>query len=110
MAIHESDLVKGSLDLLVLRVLKQGPRHGCGIAKRIEFISDKTLNVQYGSLYPALQRLESRGQIQSEWGVSETKRRVRIYRLTRIGRKQMEKELKNWGQFVDAVSLVLKDA
>lgn len=110
MAIHESDLIKGSLDMLVLRILKQGPRHGYSIAKRIRLISAEALNVQYGSLYPALQRLETKGLIQSEWGVSETKRRVRYYELTKTGHAQMEQELKNWQQFVDAVGLVLRDA
>lgn len=110
MAFHESDLVKGSLDLLVLRILKQGPRHGYSIAKRIQFMSDEVLKIQYGSLYPALQRLERRGQIQSKWGMSETNRRVRFYQLTADGRKQMTNELKNWEQFVEAMSLVLKEA
>ncbi len=110
MAIHESDLIKGSLDMLVLRILKQGPRHGYGIAKRIRLVSAEALKIQYGSLYPALQRLETKGFIQSEWGVSETKRRVRFYQLTSSGKRQIAQELKNWQQFVDAVGLVLRDA
>ena len=96
--------------MLVFRVLEQGPRHSYAIAKRIQLISGEALRVQYGSLYPALQRLEAWGQIQSEWGMSETKRRVRFYELTPAGKQQMATELKNGQQFVNAASLVFKDA
>lgn len=101
------ELLQGTLDVLVLRVLALGARHGQGIARAIHEISDDALLVEHGSLYPALQRLEERGWIEGEWGTSENNRRARFYRLTTAGRKRMEVETDRWERLVAAMSRVL---
>jgi transcriptional regulator len=94
---NKSDVLQGTLDLMVLRTLEaMGPLHGYGIARRIEQISDNGLSLNQGTIYPALLRLEQRGWIKAEWGLSETKRRAKFYSLTRVGRKQMAEETANW--------------
>src|ERR1700689_4836856 len=90
------NLLQGTLDLLVLRTLQAGPLHGWAISERIQQISKDVLQVNQGSLYPALHRLEHQGWIKSEWGISELGRRARFYKLTAAGRKQLELETKTW--------------
>lgn len=96
----------GTLDLLILSRLARGPMHGFGIAEYLRQVSD-ALRVEEGSLYPALHRLESQGLIESEWGVSENKRRARFYKLTPRGRKQVNVEVSNWRRMVDAINQVI---
>ena len=102
------DLLRGTLDLLILRALQSGRQHGWHIAERIEQTSDGVLEVNQGSLYPALHRLEHQGWIRAEWGVSELGRRARFYRLTPSGRKQLETESKNWERMTLAINRVLR--
>jgi transcriptional regulator len=102
-----SDLLPGTLDLLVLRTLQSGPRHGWAISQRIEQLSDAVLVVTQGSLYPALYRLEEQGLIEAEWGSSENNRRAKYYRLTRAGRKRLANETENWERLSAAVARVL---
>ena len=104
------DLVPGTLILLVLRVLRAGPLHGYAIAQRISQLSSDVLQVEEGSLYPALQKMLMKGWVQSEWGLSETKRRVRSYRLTAAGRKQLEVERAGYDHVNRAIQSVLKQA
>lgn len=95
----ENDVWQGTLALMVLKTLESmGKLHGYGIARRIEQVSGDRLTVQYGTLYPALLRLEQDGYIVSEWGVSDNNRRARFYKLTRVGRRQVEKESQRWGK------------
>ena len=101
------ELVYGSLDMLILRTLRWGPTHGHGIAKSIERLSEETLKVEHGSLYPALQRLQQEGWITAEWGVSKKNQRAKYYRLTPAGRRQLAAETSRWERFVQAVSSVL---
>jgi transcriptional regulator len=101
------DHLQGSLDLLVLKSLEQGPMHGWGITLHIERVSDAILRVEEGSLYPALHRMEQAGWIAAEWGVSENNRRARFYRLTAAGRAQLAAERENWRRVTGAVALVL---
>ena len=103
-----SDLVQGTLDLLVLKTLRQGPLHGYGIAQRILVTSRNVLEVQQGSLYPALHRLERKGLVASEWKESDRGRMAKIYALTPAGRKQLGAELEEWKRYTDAVSWVLE--
>ncbi len=107
---NPTDLLQGTLDLLILKPLALEPMHGWGIAQRIQQISREVLQVQQGSLYPALHRLEQQGWIDAEWGASENNRRAKYYRLTKTGRRQLEKELDNWQRLSSAVSLVLQKA
>ena len=94
---NKSDVLQGTLDLMVLKTLESmGPLHGYGIARRIEQVSDDALTLNQGTIYPALLRLEQRGLIKSEWGTSESNRRAKFYSLSRIGRKQIEKETEDW--------------
>jgi PadR family transcriptional regulator, regulatory protein PadR len=94
---NRSDVLQGTLDLMVLKTLESmGPLHGYGIARRIEQVSDDTLSLNQGTIYPALLRLQQRGWIKSEWGISETNRRARFYSLSRLGRKKIEEEIENW--------------
>src|SRR5437879_6511496 len=104
------DLLQGTLDLLILRTLQTGALHGWAISERIQQISRDTLQVNQGSLYPALHRLEHQGWIKAEWGVSELGRRARFYRLTAGGRKQLEVETESWAQMANAISRVLEMA
>jgi PadR family transcriptional regulator PadR len=110
MAKAKNDHLQGTLGLLVLKSLDQGPMHGWGITLHIEKISNQVLRVEEGSLYPALHRMEQEGWIAAEWGVSENNRRARYYRLTAAGRKQLTAEEKNWRQITSAVGLVLSFA
>ena len=103
-----ADLLQGSLDLLILRTLDLGPRHGWSIAKRIQEMSKDALRVNQGSLYPALYRLEERGWVGADWGVSPEGRRAKFYRLTTAGRKQLREETRQWRAFSAAVNLVLE--
>jgi PadR family transcriptional regulator, regulatory protein PadR len=100
-------LLQGTLDLLILRTLLFGPYHGQGIARAIQQSSNDALLVDHGSLYPALQRLEERGWLRAEWGVSDNNRRARFYELTKTGRKQLRAEAGRWNRLVAAVGLVL---
>ena len=102
------ELLQGTLDLLILRTLHADPMHGWGIAQRIQNGSRHILQVQQGSLYPALHRLEERGWIAAEWGISDNNRRARFYRLTAAGRRQLARETESWRQFAGAVQLVLQ--
>jgi transcriptional regulator len=104
------DLLQGTLDLLILRALRDGAMHGWAISERIELISRDVLQVNQGSLYPALHRLEHRGWIKAEWGVSELGRRARFYSLTASGRKQLEIEAENWGRLTEAIARVMRMA
>jgi transcriptional regulator len=110
MAADSLELPQGTLDLLILRTLALGPRHGWAVAERIQQVSRATLQVQQGSLYPALHRLERRGWVKARWGASENNRRAKYYELTRAGRKQLEKEADAWRALAAAVSSVLEDA
>ena len=104
------ELLQGTLDAMVLKVLTLGPQHGWGIAQRIEQISERDLRVQQGSLYPALTRLEENGWIEGEWGTSENNRRAKFYRLTAAGRRQLERETAEWLRLSAAVHRVLGHA
>jgi PadR family transcriptional regulator, regulatory protein PadR len=104
------DLLQGTLDLLILRTLQNGPKHGWDIAERIEQISEHVLVVNQGSLYPALHRLEHQGWIKAESGVSELGRRARFYRLTAAGRKQLNLESEDWERLSAAIARVLRMA
>ena len=105
-----SDLIQGTLDLLVLKTLARGPIHGWGIAQRIQELSDEVLSVGQGSLYPALHRLEQQGWVLSEWKDSDLGRIAKFYSLTREGKKQLEIELKSWMRLSSAVALVIQRA
>jgi len=105
---QKTDLLQGTLDLLVLKTLQAGPTHGWDIAQRIQQVSRDVLKVNQGSLYPALHRLEAQGWISSEWGASENNRRAKLYKLTATGRKQLATEVETWGRFSDAISLILQ--
>ncbi len=105
-----TDLVHGMLDLLILKTIELEPKHGWAIAKRIQQISKEALQVQQGSLYPALYRLEHQGWIKSEWRTSDTGREAKFYSLTRAGRKHMDKELENWNRLSNAINLVVRTA
>ncbi len=105
-----SDLVQGTLDLLILRTIALEPRHGWAIAKRIQQVSQEVLQVQQGSLYPALHRLEQQGWIKAQWKATETGRQAKFYGLTRAGRAHLEKELANWDRLSAAINLVVRTA
>ena len=105
-----SDVLRGTLDLLVLRTLSLEPMHGWGISQRIEQISRGALDVNQGSLYPALQRLEQKGWIESEWRTTENGRRAKYYRLTGSGRRALGQETESWRRYVAAVELILRSA
>jgi PadR family transcriptional regulator, regulatory protein PadR len=105
-----SDLLQGTLDLLILKTLSRGPLHGWGLAKRMLQLSDDVLTVQQGSLYPALHRLEHQGWITAEWRPSEHGRNAKFYVLTREGRQQLEREMDSWKRLSSAVTLLLKRA
>ena len=104
------DLLQGTLDLLILRTLQSGPQHGWDIAERIEQVSEHVLEINQGSLYPALHRLEHEGWIAAEWGVSELGRRARFYQLTAQGRKQLALESERWERMSTAIGRVLRMA
>ena len=104
----QTDLIQGTLDLLILRTIAPEPMHGWAIAQRIQQISDELLRVQQGSLYPALHRLEHQGWITAEWGASDNNRRARFYSLTRAGRTQLATEVSKWERLSAGVNLVLE--
>jgi len=104
------ELVQGTLPLLILRTLAPGPNHGFAIARRIQQVSNEVLKVEEGSLYPALHRLEVQGWIDSEWRATENNRNAKYYRLTRAGRKQLEREAARWNAIADAIATVLREA
>ena len=105
-----SDLIQGTLDLLILKTLAVEPKHGWAIAKRIEQVSNDVLQVTQGALYPALHRLEQQGWLRSEWRATETGREAKFYSLTRAGKAQLEKELAQWDRLSSAVALVIRTA
>jgi transcriptional regulator len=107
MAREKSDLVYGTLDMLILKSLQHGARHGLGIADRIQQMSREILRVEQGSLYPALYRLEAQGLITASWGSSENNRRARFYKLTGAGRKQLSAETEHWSRITAGINLVL---
>jgi transcriptional regulator len=103
-----SDLLQGTLDVLILKTLGAAPMHGWGVSQRIQQLSKDVLQVNQGSLYPALYRLEAKGWIRSQWGASENNRRARFYELTGKGRRQLAEEQEEWERFAQAVSRVLE--
>ena len=107
---QKADLLQGTLELLLLRLLRSGPLNGWDIMQRLQLVSDEVLSVTPGALYPALHRLEERELISSTWGPSENNRKAKFYQLTTAGRKQLETQLKQWERFSGAVALVLRDA
>jgi PadR family transcriptional regulator PadR len=106
----QGELLQGMLDLLILKTLALGPAHGHTIAHAIERRSEEVLQVEHGSLYPALHRLEDRGWIASFWGTSENNRRARYYRLTQVGRKQITEQTNRWDVLVQAINRILRPA
>ena len=107
---EKAEFLKGTLDMLILKVVASGAIHGYAISQRIQQISRDFFQVPQGSLYPALHRLEERGWLEAEWKYTSTGREAKFYRLTRKGRKQLDTELLNWEQLTDAVSLILRTA
>jgi len=103
----KSDLLQGTLDLLILKTLAGGPMHGWGVSQKIQILSQDILQVNQGSLYPALHRLEQQGLIAAEWGASENNRQAKFYELTRAGRKQLADETRNWERMAGAVARIL---
>lgn len=110
MAKARTDLMQGTLELLILKTLSRDSMHGYGIAQRIHEAADDLLKIEDGSLYPALYRMEERGWITSEWDVSENNRRAKFYKLTKAGRKQLEAESANWDRVSQAISRILQTA
>ena len=106
----QTDALRGSLDLLVLKTLSLTPMHGWGISQRVQQISDGVLEVNQGSLYPALQRLEKEGLVTSEWGTTDKNRQARYYRLTASGRRALGAELQNWRRFAAGLEAVLSSS
>ena len=108
--LEKADLLQGTLDLLILKVVALGPVHGYGISRRIRQISEQVLQVQQGSLYPALHRLEKRGWLEADWGESDNGRQAKFYRLSAKGRKQLAAEEDTWNRLSRAVELILETA
>ena len=104
----KTELLRGTLDMLILKVVALGPNHGYAIAQRLRQISKDFFQIHQGSLYPALHRLEDRGWLRAEWKESETGREAKFYSLTKKGRKQLEAEVQNWERMADAVALILR--
>jgi transcriptional regulator len=104
----ERDLLAGTLDMLILRALARGPQHGYSIARLIQSASDEVLKVEEGALYPALHRLEIRGELRSQWGTSDNNRRAKYYRLTVLGRRTLESESAQWERLSNAITRVLQ--
>src|SRR5262245_10092726 len=105
---QSGELIQGTLDLLILRTLARGDNHGWGLSQAIHVMSGEVLRVEEGSLYPALHRLEVRGLVKAEWGVSENNRKARIYRLTAKGHKRLDEERESWRRLSDAIARVLE--
>jgi PadR family transcriptional regulator, regulatory protein PadR len=110
MSSEKSDLLQGTLDLLILKIVASGPIHGYAISQRIQRISHDAIQVQQGSLYPALHRLENRRWLQADWRNTETGREAKFYTLTKAGRKQLDLETLNWKRLSDAIALILQTA
>jgi transcriptional regulator len=110
MPIEKSDLLQGTLDMLILKIVTLGPIHGYGISQRLRQISKEVLLVQQGSLYPALHRLEKRGWLVAEWGESDNGRQAKFYTLSAKGKKQLSKEESNWNRLAGAVTRILQTA
>ena len=110
MAAEKSDLLQGTLDMLVLKIVALGPKHGYAIAQRIRQISNEVLQIQQGSLYPALHRLENRRWLSSEWSETETGREAKFYRLTETGRTQLRAEEQDWDRLSVAIGLIMRAA
>ena len=104
----KTDLLQGTLDLIVLKLLRAGPANGWELTQSIQTVSHGALEVNYGSLYPALRRLEARGWVSAKWGASENNRRARFYQLTPVGRRQLETERAAWERFAHALGLILR--
>jgi PadR family transcriptional regulator, regulatory protein PadR len=109
-AVKPTDLVQGTLDLLIMRTIATEPLHGWAIAQRIQLLSKDVLQVNQGSLYPALQRLERQGWLTADWGLSENNRRARFYRLTAAGKRRLQQERADWDRLSAAIALVLRTA
>jgi transcriptional regulator len=107
MAPRPLELIKGTLDVLILKTLSSGPLHGYGISRSIRDVTESDLAVEEGALYPALRRLEKRGYLESEWGVTDTGREAKFYRLTRAGRAELESSVRAWHRYVSAMARVL---
>ena len=105
---EKSDLLQGTLDMLILKIVALGPIHGYGISQRIQQISKEVLQIQQGSLYPALHRLENRGWLKAEWGDSETGHEAKFYSLTKAGRRQLQLETSKWARLSGAIALILQ--
>ncbi|MGI9628926.1 MAG: PadR family transcriptional regulator [Longimicrobiales bacterium] len=110
MVIQTSDLFLGTLDMLVLRTVRHEPMHGWGIAQRIQLVSKDVLQLNQGSLYPALHRLRDKGLLEAEWGVSENNRKAKFYRVTDLGEAHLERETEKWKTFTRAVEAILQMA
>jgi transcriptional regulator len=108
LAPRQDDLLQGTLDMMVLKAVSLGPLHGYGVLLRIQQISGNRLEIQQGSLYPALYRLEHEGWIASEWGQSENNRKAKFYRLTAAGRRRLQAETEKWNRMVDAIGAILR--
>ncbi len=104
------ELLPGTLDLLVLKTLAWGPTHGLGVLRSIEQVTNGELQIEEGALYPALHRLEERGWLDAEWGITEKNRRAKFYRLTTVGRRQLTAEVTKWSRYTNVVQLVLNSA
>jgi len=107
---QNTDIIQGTLDMLILKIVALGPLHGYGISLRIRQISNEVLQVQQGSLYPALHRLEKRGWLEAEWGESDKGRQAKFYKLSVKGRKQLESEESNWNRLAGAVATIMQTA
>lgn len=107
---EKKDLIQGTLDLLILRVLNGAPMHGFGIAQRIHVLSEDALRIEEGSLYPALYRMQAKGWIRAEWGLTNKNRKAKFYELTKAGRKQLGAEQETWARLAGAVGRVLESA
>lgn len=105
-----TELLQGTLDMLILKTLTLGPMHGYDIVRRIQQVSDDVLQVEEGSLYPSLHRMEKRGWIEAEWGLSENNRRAKFYKLTRAGRRSLADEEGNWVRLSEAISKIMQTA
>ena len=103
----ELDVLPGTLDLLILKTLSWGPMHGLGVLRWIERVTERRLQIEEGALYPALHRLEERGWLDAEWGVTDRNRKAKFYRLTTAGRRQLAAEVSRWSTYADAVQMVL---
>lgn len=110
MKIDRTDLLRGTLDLLILQALKLEPRHGLGVARRVEQLTHGAFRVTPGSLFPALHRLEQKGWLKSEWGASDTNRKAKYYQLTAVGRRQLKTESEKWGRISLAIGRALRPA